>query len=307
MKKIITVLFNYLRGEAHYQYLNLFNLLLIEFPVVKNLVAMFYGEFTDLLAQEKQIIDAQKSSDYTQQIADADHRDDRLITGIREMVNVALHHFDPVVVIAAQSLQLRLKAFGGIQAKSYEEEAAAINILTGDLQSAEYASKVELLGLTPWVNELVEAVADFEELLKQRNIEQALKPKQRLRDVRKQIETVYRNMINHISSAATLDTADTYTEFINRLNTRITYFNDHNHHPAPRNIRIASVGAIPVQQFTGDAITPIPTVHVEDTKLVFAKDFNLSYRNNIQRGVAEISITGKGNYAGKKNVTFNIE
>jgi hypothetical protein len=307
MKKIITLLFSYLRGEAHYQYLNLFNLLLIEFPVVKNLVAMFYSEFVDLLAQEKQIVDAQKSSDYTQQIANADHRDDRLITGIRETVNAALHHFDPAVVTAAQSLQLRLKAFGEIQAKSYEEEAAAINILTGDLQSAEYASKVELLGLAPWVNELVEAVADFEELLKQRNIEQSSKPKQRLRDIRKQIETVYRNMINHISSADTLDTADTYTEFINRLNTQITYFNDHNHHPAPKNIRTANVDAIPVQQFTGKAVTPIPVVHIEETELFFSKDFKLAYKNNIQRGVAEMSITGKGNYAGKKNVTFNIE
>jgi hypothetical protein len=307
MKRIITIVFSYLRGEAHYQYLNLFNLLLIEFPAVMNIVSMFYNEFIDLLAQEKKIVDAQKSSDYTQQIADADHRDDRLITGIRETVNAALHHFDPAVVAAAQSLWSRLKTFGEIQAKSYEEEAAAINILTDDLQSAEYASKAGLLGLTPWINELVEAVADFAELLNLRNIEQASKPKQRLRETRKQIETVYRNMINHINSAATLDTTDTYTEFIDRLNTQITYFNDHNHHPAPKNIKTANVDLIPVQQFTGKAITPIPVVHLNETELFFAKDFNLTYKNNSQRGVAEMNIIGKGNYAGKKNVTFNIE
>jgi hypothetical protein len=306
MKKIITVLFSYLRGEAHYQYLNLFNLLLIEFPVVKNLVAVFYNEFADLLVQEKQIVDAQKSSDYTQQIADADHRDDRLITGIRETVNAALHHFDSAVVAAAQSIWLRLKAFGEFQAKSYEEEAAAINILIDDLLSEEFAAKVILLGLTPWVNELAEAVAEFEELLRLRNIQQAAKPKQRLRDVRKQIETVYRNMITHINSAATLDTTNIYTEFINRLNTTITYFNDHNHHPTPKNIRTANVDPIPVQPFTGKAVTPIPTVYIENVELVFAKDFNLTYKNNVQPGLAEISIVGKGHYAGKKNVTFNI-
>jgi hypothetical protein len=307
MKKIVTIIFSYLRGEMHYQFMNLFNLLLIEFSAVMRLVSVYYDEFVDLLAQEKKIVDAQKSSDYTQQIADADHRDDRLITGIRETVNAALHHFDPVIVAAAQSLWLRLKTFGEIQAKSYEEEAAAINILVEDLQSAEYASKVELLGLTPWINELAEAVADFEELLKQRIIEQSDKPKQRLRNIRKQIETVYRNMIDHINSAATLDTTDTYTEFINRLNTQINYFNDHNHHPAPKNIRTAIVDVIPVQQFTGKAITPVPTVHLGEEELFFAKDFNLTYKNNIQRGVAEAGITGKGNYAGKKTVTFNIE
>ncbi|MDR1153329.1 MAG: DUF6261 family protein [Bacteroidales bacterium] len=51
--------------------------------------------------------------------------------------------------------------------------------------SGEYAPKVNLLGLTPWVNELREAVADFERLLKLRNTEQAGKPQQRLRDIRR--------------------------------------------------------------------------------------------------------------------------
>jgi hypothetical protein len=307
MSGIIFILFKYLRGEAHYRFLDLFNQLLIEFTAVKALVATFYDRFTDLLSQEKQIIDAQKSSDYTQQIADADHRDDRLITGIRETIAAALHHFDPSVVAAAQSLSLRIKAFGDIPMKSYEEEAAAIDILLGDLQSPEYAPKVALLGLALWVDELAEAVADFEQLLKLRNVEQADKPQQRLRDVRRQIETVYRDMITHINSAAILDTADTYTEFINRLNAQITYFNDHNHHPAPKNIRPAVVDVIPAQTYTGKAITPIPAVHFGDAELFFARDFTLVYKNNIQRGVAEVGIVGKGNYAGRKNVTFNIE
>jgi hypothetical protein len=210
-------------------------------------------------------------------------------------------------VAAAQSISLRLKAFGDIQIKSYEEEAAAINILIEDLRSPEYMHKVMLLGLDPWINELAEAVADFENLLKQRNIEQADKPQLRLRSVRKQIEQVYRSMIVNIESAATLDTTNSYTEFINRLNTQITYFNDHNHHPAPKNIRTAIVDPIPVQPYTGKVITPIPVVHLEGVELSFAKDFKLTYRNNIERGVAEAGITGKGLYAGKKTVTFNIE
>jgi hypothetical protein len=307
MRKIDYILFKFLRGEAHYQYLNLYNLLLLEFPSVKTIVLVFYDDFNNLLAQEKQIVDAQKSSDYTQQIADADHRDDRLITGIRETINAARHQFDPTVVAAAESLWMRLKAFGEFQAKSYEEEAAAIDILITDLRSEEYVAKVTLLGLTPWVDELAEAVADFDKLLKARNVEKAAKPKQRLRYIRKQIEAVYHNMINHINSAATLDTSDTYTEFIDRLNTQITYFNDHNHHPTPASIKTANVDVIPVQQFTGKVITPIPVVHLNKVELFFAKDFTLSYKNNIQRGVAEMSIVGKGSYAGKKVITFNIE
>jgi hypothetical protein len=306
-KKIATIYFSYLRVEAHYQFLSLFNQLLMEFPSAYNLVSVFYGEFTNLLEQEKQIVDIQKSSEFTKQIADADHLNDRLITGIRETVNAALHHFNPAVVEAAQSVQLRLKAFGDIQSKSYEEEAAAIAVLIDNLRSPEFSGKVMMLGLDPWLVELSASLDHFNDLLKQRNTEQADKPQQRFREIRKQIELVYHNMVNHINAAAVLDTSNTYTEFINRLDMQITYFNDHNHHHAPINIRTANVDAIPIQQYTGEVITPIPTVYMDDKRLSFAKDFNLTYKNNIQCGVAEMNITGKGIYGGKKLVTFNIE
>jgi hypothetical protein len=295
-----------LRGEAHYRFLILFNQLLNEFPSVKSVVTPFYTEFTTLLAQEKEIIDVQKSSDYTQQIADADHRDDRLITGINDAVRAALHHYDPAIVAAAHSVWLRLKAFGEIQAKSYEEEAAAIDLLVEDLRSSEFATKVSQLGLTGWVNELATAVADFERLLKLRNIEQSGKPHERLREVRRQIEAVYRNMIAYINSAAMLNTTGTYTPFINRLNAQITYFNDHNHHPLPRSIRSATVDVIPVQAYTGKAVTPIPTAYLNGEELFFAKDFTLTYKDNVQPGTAEATLTGKGDYTGQKKVTFNI-
>jgi hypothetical protein len=307
MKKISSISFWYLRSEAHYQFLSLFDQLLTSFTNVYNLVSPFYNEFFELLEQERQIVARQRSSEFTKQIAEADHLDDRLITGIRETVNAALHHFDSAVVEAAQSVRLVLKTFGEIQSKSYEEEAAAIRILLDDLGTPEFVPRTALLGLDPWLAELSASLNHFNDLLQERNVEQSDKPQQRLREIRKQIELVYHTMINHINSAAVLDTSDTYTEFINRLNTQITYFNDHNHHPAPISIRTANVDVIPIQQYTGEAITPIPTVYMGDKRLFFAKDFNLTYKNNIQRGTAEVNITGKGIYGGKKLVTFNIE
>jgi hypothetical protein len=307
MSKISVIHFRYLRGEAHYQYLTLFKGLLDEFTVVRNTASSFYADLVTLLAQEKQVVDQQKSSDYTQQIADADHRDDRLITGIRDVVDAAMHHFTPATVVAAKFINLRLKTFGEIQSKTYEEEVTAIDILLDDLQSPEYTPKVTLIGLTPWVTELRLAVNDFKRLLRLRSVESAGKPEQRLREIRKQIEAVYHNIIDRIHSAATLDTNNAYTEFIKRLNVQIAYFNDHNHHPAPINMRTADVDALPIQPYTGKSITPIPVVHLGGSELFFAKDFTLTYKNNLNPGVAEISIAGKGNYGGQKVVTFNIE
>ena len=59
--------------------------------------------------------------------------------------------------------------------------------------------------------------------------------------------------------------------------------------------------------YTGNAIKPVPTVTYDNTvSLVNGVDFTLSYANNINVGTATITITGKGNYQGTIQVTFQI-
>jgi hypothetical protein len=312
MQKIIAILFKYLRGEAHFQFLTLFRDLLHEFPAVQSLVAGLFATFITLLEQERMLIDAQKISNYTQKIADADHRNDRLLVGMKEVVNSAMRHFNVAVEDAAHRINNRLKAFGRISAKSYEEEAAAIRILVDDLMG-ELAQDAALVGINEWVAELNLSVTEFDHLLRLRTEEQAAKPSQRLRDVRREIDIVYHQMTAHINAAAVLDPAGAYDGFIARLNAQIIYFNDHNHHPAPKDIRKADVEPIAPQPYEeGKPATVLPKVwYVEkpDTPpvaLVFAKDFTVTYRNNDRPGVADLFIHGKGAYKGKKDVTFNI-
>ncbi|MDR3236031.1 MAG: hypothetical protein LBT48_04805 [Prevotellaceae bacterium] len=41
-------------------------------------------------------------------------------------------------------------------------------------------------------------------------------------------------------------------------------------------------------------------------ELVFAKDFDVTYKNNTDVGTADLTIHGKGAYKGQKLTTFNI-
>ncbi|MDR1202644.1 MAG: DUF6261 family protein [Tannerellaceae bacterium] len=305
MRQINFIQFNYLRGEAHYQFLSKYNNLLLSFPEVKKSVSPHYKHFEVLLAKEKMLVDAPKSSNYTMQIVAADQRNDQLLVGIKNLLTLSVHHFNPVIAEAAISLQNRMKPFGNIARKSYEEEAAAIKILLVDLKG-EYAHKAELIGLTPWLNELEIAVAEFERLLHLRNSEQAAKPLERLWEIRRDIETVYRQMIDRISSFNTIDEKGTYTEFIRQLNVQIDYSNAHNRKPSLKDVKNAVVKPITPQQYKGKPITPIPEVSLEGMELVFAKDFILSYKNNESVGNAKITIQGKGAYKGKKSITFFI-
>ncbi|MBR2682658.1 MAG: hypothetical protein IKE22_05260, partial [Atopobiaceae bacterium] len=68
----------------------------------------------------------------------------------------------------------------------------------------------------------------------------------------------------------------------------------------------ATVSAIAAQAYTGKAVAPRPTVKYGTTTLKLNTDYTLSYKNNVKAGTATVTVTGKGNYAGTKAVTFRI-
>jgi hypothetical protein len=75
----------------------------------------------------------------------------------------------------------------------------------------------------------------------------------------------------------------------------------------PASIAKATVAAIADQPYTGKARTPVPTVKLGGVTLKNKADFKLSYAKNVEvSGKAQVTITGTGNYAGTKKVTFRI-
>jgi hypothetical protein len=314
MKKIVTALLISFRNEAHYEFMIVFRNLLQKFPPVMAVVALLHQAFLELLALEERLVNLMHKSDYTKKIEEEDRRVDRVITGMRALIAAALHHFDGAVVEAAQSLYNRFAAFGDMAKKTYEEETADVHLLIADLQSPDYADKVMRVGLAPWLTELEAAETGFEWLLGQRNTETAEKPQGRLKDVRREIDKVYHQMTDRISAAATMDESGGYTQFINELNAEITYFNDHRHHHALKDLSVGDhcvIEPIETQKHTEKAVVPIPRAYWREkdkptVELVFAKDFSVTYKNNVEVGTADVTLHGKGAYKGQKTATFNI-
>ena len=312
MKKIKAVYFNSLRNEAHYEFLWVFRHLLDEFPAVRTLVAVPYEEFIVLLAIEKKLLDAARASVLTEQLAAADHRVDRAITAIRAVINAARHSLDPAVAEAARELHIRLRAFGDIRGKAYEEESAAVQVLIDDLGNA-YVQQTSLVGLQSWLTELTTAEAEFTNLYLQRGSEAAGRPEERMVDVRREIEEKYRNIVTLVDAAAIL-TPGEYDGFIDKVNVQVQYFNEHNHHHARKDLGAGDhtvIEPIETQQYTGRPITIIPEVHYreegkETKRLYLGEDFSVTYKNNVNVGMAELTIHGKGDYKGQKTATFNI-
>jgi hypothetical protein len=76
--------------------------------------------------------------------------------------------------------------------------------------------------------------------------------------------------------------------------------------PAKIDLAGAVTEPLPSQIYTGKAITPIPVMFYEGKELVFAVDFSLSYKNNVEVGEATVIMHGRGRFNGRHTRKFNI-
>ena len=74
----------------------------------------------------------------------------------------------------------------------------------------------------------------------------------------------------------------------------------------PANINDAYFVPISDASYTGKAIEPDVLVRFNGKTLVKGKDYDLSYSDNVKVGTARVTVTGKGNFNGKRDMTFKI-
>ena len=74
----------------------------------------------------------------------------------------------------------------------------------------------------------------------------------------------------------------------------------------PADINDAYFAPIGDEIYTGNAIKPDVLVRFNGKTLVKGIDYDLSYSDNVEVGTAHVVVTGKGNFGGKREMTFNI-
>jgi hypothetical protein len=304
--KILALYLGRLRNEAHYQFMLLVWKLFSVYQNVASIVTTLLVELDKLITLEGQLVDLVRASRYTEELATADQTLDKYIVGFNSAINSALHHFDSSVVEAARAIAIRMKAFRkSIEKKPYEEEAAAVKILVADLKST-YQTQIDVLKLNDWVTAISTAQNEFEQLFIQRNVELANRPQEQLREVRKQADDVYHQIVERIDAFVVMNGDAACKDFIAELNKEITYFNEHAHQHAKKDISKAIVASIPDQQYAGEPVIVLPDVTYDGEKLVFSRDYEVSYKNNDKPATATLTIHGKGRFKNVLVTTFNI-
>jgi hypothetical protein len=297
-----------LPNAAHFTFFTTLDAQIEASPAVRAALTVQMTIFDPLLESERQNMDWVKKSEYTSLIKVADKRVDAALSGLKAQTVAARHSLQPEIVAAANRMLILLNNYGDVAKKPYQEETGDVQALLDNL-TGSYSADARITGNDVWVTELQTALTEFNTLYATRNEQVILKPAKNFRTTRREIEVVYHQMTSIIESNALLGMSPDFENFIIRLNPEIEKLNTEFHH-AKINISDCEPAPIAQQAFTGQPVTPLPDVYRVTSKgtvkLELGKDFNLSYRNNVNVGNADCIITGKGAYKGSRTVTFII-
>jgi hypothetical protein len=309
MVKFRALLFKFLPNEAHYRF---FDRATVEVSAagysVQSALGPLAGEFNDWFGKETACIEWVRKSTLTAAIADADHHLDQALLGLSAQVNGARYDSNPVVATAAEHMHIMLKSYGHVTKKPYLQEVGATKAIIMHL-NGDYAADAQSAGVSQWTAEIQTALNDFVLLFEQREAQTLNKPEQGFPEVRRGIEDVWHRIVVLVDAGASLNTSPEFAALINKLNPEIEYLNGE-FHRVRHDIAAAEPSPIERQPYTGEPCTPVPEVFFVTpkgtVKLVLGKDFNITYKNNVNVGNAECTIHGKGGYRGHKTVTFII-
>jgi hypothetical protein len=325
MKKLIVFIimrFRYenLRNEAHVKFHSNFVTLVTKYGAETLGISQPYAVYKPLFDDEVAALDQILKSELTVEIVEQDHLRDELYRGFAGNVKSFLHHFDPLKREAARKLEIIVEHYGNVADKSLDEESAAINDMHRELMKPENAALVTALGgLDEWLVTLVQASHKMESLMMERYEEVSKRPNIHMRSIRTEVDKVFRGILDLLEALVRVNGADTNKAFIDELNAVMERYRDilaqeaGRRHP-PKDLGAADhcvVEPIDTQKYTEKAIIPIPTAYWREegkatVELVFAKDFSVTYKNNVEVGTADLTLHGTGDYKGQKTVTFNI-
>ncbi len=221
--KIKKVKLSHLRNEELFQFFTEFKTLIEEQTPESMSITEEYCKFLELYGNVDNVLEQIRKSRYTEEIAQADVERDTTFSGFRDVVKGMQSHFVTDKSKAAANLMIVFNQYGNIAKKNYSEATASIHNFLQEMRG-KFAPDVEILGLQEWVEQLDENNQEFSTLMLQRNEEQSEKNSLKMKDLRKEIEACYADIIIRIEAVTILQSDHTLTDVVNKLNANLTRY-----------------------------------------------------------------------------------
>jgi hypothetical protein len=213
-----------LRNEAHFQFQTEFcDTVVASNPETLKIKSEF-DAYLPLYRQEEEALNKIMKSAITEDIWAADKGRDFTFRGLAGTNRSAQNHFNAEIAVAAKRLQIVFDRHGNLTQKTFNEETASIHSLLLELKG-DYAADVETVQLGDWVQELDANNRAFDALMKERYDESAARSSLVLKEVRKEVDAAYRNIVKRINALAFIEGGEVYDNFILRMNVVVEKYN----------------------------------------------------------------------------------
>jgi hypothetical protein len=254
---------------------------------------------------------AARGSLATPEIQEGDKERDGCVSEVMRTSNAAAKSSNEENAAAGKIVVMFMFPYHNVQYEPLISETSTLSFMQEQYYgNEEVQNAAAKLQLTPVFEKLFEANERVSRLWKERSAEEAAKSGPSASSLRGNLEKSYYNFCDIVVQTLNLTPSPELEKLFFSINEiRIKYTRSL---PVKLTEANTSVAIVPVQKYTGKAITPIPTVSfkTDDDKLIelrFTIDFYVTYRNNIKVGEAKLIIHGKGKYTGKYSSTFHIE
>ena len=219
--KFLKLTLKKLHNAEHFQFMTEFRNLVNRFGAAALKILKFFTEFLKRFDTLDECLVILQKSGYTEQMSMADQRRDTTFSGLVDIVNAALKHFDAEVVAAAKTLKIVFDTYGNLAKKSGDAETSGIYNLIQDLEE-KYSAEVQKIGATEWVAELKANNEAYGKLVENRDIQSSEKPETKVKEARVDVDETYRDITALIESFVKLTDNDNeaalYKDFITNMN-----------------------------------------------------------------------------------------
>jgi hypothetical protein len=255
------------------------------------------------------LLNKNRASLLTPQIEEKDRERDGLLAEIKRTAKTARKSSVPATAAAGAKLVDFLTPFWNIGKEPMMSQTTQVTLLTERYTAdPDAVMAANTLGLSAIIQSLITANTDLFNLYNERLSETGATDGPSASSLKNEVVAAYDGFCASVEITLSALPSDALQLLFNEMNgIRRKYISKV---PVPLDETHTSVAPIAEQTRTGRAITPLPRVFVQRAgdlrELVFAQDFTVTYRNNVEVGEAKLLVHGKGKYTGTYATTFHI-
>ena len=221
MVVIIKLRLGHLRNAEHFQFqCEMRNIVTKADPTTLKIAKLFTPYMAALQKEDERLMLLRKSN-FTEPLAEAESDRDLTWKGFSYIIKGNSLHHNAEIKEAGKRLLNVFKAYGNLANKPVDEETAGIYNLVVDLET-KYSVDVDTIDAKSWLVELKNRNLAYDQLVKSRYAEKAEIPDADLKEVRTEVDALFRKICASIEALYELSANATeeklYKNLISQLN-----------------------------------------------------------------------------------------